>query len=297
MPASVANFGLSAPLLIDSHASSNAWQEGATFADAAAVAAAADRLGYHHLSCGEHIGVPSSEAARRGVRYYDPLATFGYFSAITTQIRFATAVLVLGYHHPLEIAKRYGTLDVVSGGRLILGVGVGSLKQEFDVLGLGGQEFTERGARGDDALRALRASLGKREPAYSGPYYDFSGLVVDPHAQQDRVPLWIGGRSQRSLRRAIMLGDGWLPFGLSLEQFGEMIGRARETEAWQTREHPLEIVLPTPGGIDPIGEPQKTVDFLNSLLDVGATKLTLSFHTRSSAHFIEQLECLAAMEI
>jgi len=295
MPASVAKFGLSAPLLVDSHASTNVWEEGSTFEDAAAVAAAADRLGYHHISCGEHVGVPGSEAARRGVRYYDPLATFGYYAAITSQIRFATAVLVLGYHHPLEIAKRYGTLDVVSGGRLILGVGVGSLKEEFDVLGLGGREFTERGARGDDALRALRASLGKREPAYSGPYYDFSGLVIEPHARQEHVPLWIGGRSQRSLRRAITLGDGWLPFGLTVDQFADMIARAKETEAWHERECPLDIVLPTPGRIDPIGEPDKTVDFLNGLLAIGASRLTLSFRTRSRQHFIEQLESLAAM--
>jgi len=297
MSIDTARFGLSAPLLVDSHASSNTWEEASTFDDAVAVAKAADRLGYHHISCGEHLGVPSSEAARRGVRYYDPLATFGYFSAVTSQIRFATAVLVLGYHHPLEIAKRYGTLDVVSGGRLILGLGVGSLKQEFDVLGLGGNEFTDRGARGDDALRALRASLGQRLPEYHGPYYDFSGLIVEPHAQQQHIPFWIGGRSARSLRRAVELGDAWLPFGLDVEQMGAMIARAKDTPAWEQREGPLDLVLPTPGRIDPLGEPQKTVDFLNSLFTSGATKLTLSFRTKSIEHFIEQLECLSTMDV
>ena len=102
----------------------------------------------------------------------DPLAFFGYLSAVTSRIRFATYVLVLAYSHPLEIAKRYGTLDLLSRGRLVLGMGVGSLKAEFDLLGLGGAEFDERGVRGDDALRALRASLGRHLPEYRGPYYN-----------------------------------------------------------------------------------------------------------------------------
>ena len=122
------------------------------------------------MTCSEHIGLPSSEAARRGTRYWDPLATFGYVSARTKQIRFATMTLVLGYHHPLAIVKRYGTLDHVSGGRVILGVGVGSLKEEFDLLGA---PFDDRGARGDDALRALRASLSSNEPTYDGEYYSY----------------------------------------------------------------------------------------------------------------------------
>ena len=91
----------------------------------------------------------------RGGRYYDPLATFGALGAHTATIRFAAHVLVLGYHHPLEIAKRYGTLDVVTGGRVIVGVGVGSLQEEFELLGA---PFDDRGARADDAMRALRAA-------------------------------------------------------------------------------------------------------------------------------------------
>src|SRR5579863_2043333 len=166
------------------------WHDEGTFKDIGAIVSAADRLGYDHVSCAEHIGVPMREGERRGLRYYDPLATFGYFSAITRNIRLTTAVLVLGYHHPLEIAKRYGTLDVVSGGRLVLGLGVGTLKEEFDLLGIGGPEFTERGVRADDALRALRACLGQRLPEYHGPYYDFEGLVIDPCAIQAHVPFW-----------------------------------------------------------------------------------------------------------
>ena len=130
------------------------WEETATLAQVVDVVQEAERLGYHHCTCSEHVVVPVDVAAERGGRYWDPLATFGYLAAVTTSIRLATHVLVLGYHHPLAIAKRYGTLDVVSDGRLILGVGVGSLEEEFDLLGA---PFPDRGARADDAMRALRA--------------------------------------------------------------------------------------------------------------------------------------------
>ena len=171
--------GIATPVVTNVAGSALEWEKDATIEDIGRVAETADRLGYHHMTCSEHIGLPSTETARRGARYWDPLATFGYASARTKQIRFATMTLVLGYHHPLAIVKRYGTLDHVSGGRVILGVGVGSLKEEFDLLGA---PFDDRGARGDDALRALRAALPSNEPAYDGEFYSFSGLTVDPCA-------------------------------------------------------------------------------------------------------------------
>ncbi len=230
--------GITTPVLTmlpDNHAG---WEVNGTIEDVAEVAKAADRLGYSHVSCSEHVIIPTDVGAVRGSRYWDPLATFGYLGAVTTRIRFVTNVLVLGYHHPLEIAKRYGTLDQVTGGRVILGLGVGSLKEEFDLLGV---PFEDRGARGDDSLRALRASLSTLRPEYDGPYYSYSDVVVDPCARQERVPLWIGGRTRRSLRRAVELGDGWLPFGLGADDMGAFIAKARETPAWAERTHPARF--------------------------------------------------------
>lgn len=289
--------GLAVPGLTLTGGTHCEWERDATVADFAAVVRAADRLGFSHLQCAEHVGIPAAEAPRRGARYYDPLATFGYFAAITSQIQFLTAVLVLGYHHPLEIAKRYGTLDVMSGGRLILGLGVGSLKEEFDVLGLGGAEFTERGARGDDALRALRASLGQREPEYHGSYYDFSGLIIDPCAPRQDVPLWIGGRTMRSLRRAIELGDGWMPFGLDYDQMEGFLAKGRELPAWHARAKPIELILRPPGLMDPIGAPDDAAASLKRIFATGATRADLHILSSSSAHFVEQLEALAQIDV
>ena len=296
MPLQTSKFGLSTPVLIKMPGAGG-WERDAVIEDVGAVARAADRLGYDHLTCSEHIGIPFEQESARGSRYYDPLSVFGYLSAITANIRFATYVLVLGYNHPLEIAKRYGTLDVVSGGRLVLGVGVGSLKPEFDVLGLGGEEFEQRGARGDDALRALRASLGRRVPEYHGPYYDFGGMIVDPCATRRDVSLWIGGRSARSLRRALELGDGWAPFGLSVDQLAAMIAKARDGASWHARKQPLEFVLRHEEALDPIGRPEMTAATLRRVFDAGATRINLSLSSRSPDHYIEQLEALARLEL
>jgi probable F420-dependent oxidoreductase len=297
MAIDISKFGINAPGLSLTPSVDGDWARNLSFGEIANIVRAADRLGYDHVACAEHIGVPSGEAQRRGVRYFDPLATFGYFSAITTNIRFTTAVLVLGYHHPLEIAKRYGTLDVVSRGRLVLGLGVGTLKEEFDLLGLGGDEFTERGARADDALRALRSSLGRSSPEYHGRYYDFGGLTIEPCAVQEHVPLWIGGRTPRSLRRAVELGDGWMPFGLSSEQMGEMISTAKETAAWHDRERPLEMILPPLVRIDPVAQPDQAASTIRDLFLAGATKATLGFSASSTAHYMEQLEGLIALDV
>ncbi len=226
------------------------WEETASLADVVDVVQEAERLGYHHVTCSEHVAIPTAVAEVRGGRYWDPLATFGYLAALTSTIRLATHVLVLGYHHPLEIAKRYGTLDVVSDGRLILGVGVGSLEEEFDLLGV---PFADRGARADDAMRALRAALSEREPEYHGEVFDFSGMLVDPCAVQAHVPMWVGGRTARSLRRAVELGDGWAPFGLRTGEIAAMLARARDTEAWTARRTPIEIVLQNERPLDPLG--------------------------------------------
>jgi probable F420-dependent oxidoreductase len=268
------------------------WEEDADISDVVTVAIEAERLGYHHVTCSEHVAVPRDVAEVRGATYWDPLATFGYLAARTETIRFATHVLVLGYHHPLEIAKRYGTLDRITDGRLVLGVGVGSLQEEFELLGA---EFDGRGDRADDALRALRASLSELEPSYHGSHYDYEGFVVDPPALQPRVPIWIGGRTARSLRRAVELADGWAPFGLSRSELTDAIARARDTAAYAAREHPLEVVLQNERPFDPSAEPAAVGDAVGRLADAGATVLNARFVHHSREHYLEQLGALVGL--
>jgi len=264
------------------------WERDAGIEEVARIVVEAERLGYHHVTCSEHVAIPEAVAATRGATYWDPLATFGYLAARTTTIRFATFVLVLGYHHPLEIVKRYGTLDHISGGRLILGVGVGSLVEEFELLDA---SFEDRGARADDALRAIRASWGREIPEHHGPHFEYAGLVVDPVAPSPDVPIWIGGRTARSLRRAVELGDGWVPFGLSNDTVTALLERARATEAWATRRTPLDVGL-QPGALDPTAEPGAASDAIDELRAAGATTLNLRFVHHSVEHYCEQLAAM-----
>ena len=276
-------------LLPGGHAS---WEVDAGIEEVATVARTAEALGYYHLTCSEHVVIPVDVAPARGSRYWDPLATFGYLAAGTSRIRLATNVLVLGYHHPLEIAKRYGTLDQVCGGRLVLGLGVGSLEEEFALLGA---PFADRGARADDAIRALRSSLSTTHPAYRGEYFSYTGLVMDPCARQASVPVWIGGRTARSLRRAVELGDGWVPFAVRAADVATLLERARRTPAWEARSTPLEVVLQNGRPLDPLGDPTGTRTVIGKLTSAGATGLQLGFVHHSLDHYLEQLEALAEL--
>ena len=261
------------------------WEKDGTIEDIGRVAETADRLGYHHLTCSEHIGMPATEAGRRGARYWDPLATLGYVAARTTQIRLATMTLVLGYHHPLAIVKRYGTLDHVSNGRVILGVGVGTLKEEFDLLGA---PLDDRGDRADDALRALRVALASNELVYAGKYYSFCGLTVDPCALQPHMPIWIGGRTRRSLRRALTLADGWCPFNVPIATAGEWL-RARELPPG------FEVVLPADQPLDPVKDPEATRETLATMAAAGTTTVSARFVHHSLEHYLEQIHALAEL--
>ncbi len=278
--------GLITPIVTRHPANDAAWTEDAGPAELSRIAVAADRLGFHHLTCSEHVAIPVAAAPVRGARYYDPLATFGFLAAQTSRIRFVTHVLVLGYHHPLEIAKRYGTLDRIAGGRLILGVGVGTLAEEFALLGAG---FDGRGARYEDALRALRASFGRRDTAYAGTHYRWEGMLVDPCGVQPDIPIWLGGRTRRSLRRALEFADGWDPFGLTLDQLAALVPAVRGRTSF-------DLVLPFDRLLDPTdaAERRELVDRAARYRRLGATILNLRTRHRSLAHYLEQLESLAA---
>lgn len=271
--------GLVLPVVVQHPSARAEWERDAGIDEVARIGAAADRLGYHHIACSEHVAVPQEIAVERGGTYWDPLSTLGFVAAHTSRIRLATQVLVLGYHHPLEIAKRYGTLDRISGGRIVLGLGVGSLREEFDLLGA---PFEDRGARADDAIRALRSSLSEHLPSYSGTFYSYDGFVVEPHATQARVPLWIGGRTRRSLRRAAEFGDGWVPFGLSVDELRTMLDAADLPSGF-------DLVLNSGRRLDPLGDRDATLRSIARVSEAGATILGISLVSTDAEHYCDQL--------
>ncbi|MBI3742786.1 MAG: LLM class F420-dependent oxidoreductase [Chloroflexi bacterium] len=286
-------FGIVTPITTLLPRKRPSWEADGGPAEIRKIAIAADRLGYDYMTCSEHVGIPVPVAAIRGSRYYDPLATFGYCAALTERIRFLTHVIVLGYHHPLAVAKRYGTLDKMSGGRLMLGIGVGSLREEFELLGA---EFERRAELYTDGLAALRAALGKREPAYHGPHYNFEGFVIDPCAVQQHVPIWLGGRTLLSLKRALRQADGWDPFGLNLEQVTAMVQQARKSPEWSKRAQPFDIALAHEAFYDITDRDQlaKFTDDIGKYQAVGATAINVGFKSRTVDHYLEQLDLFAS---
>jgi probable F420-dependent oxidoreductase len=274
--------GLSTPVVMQLPGVSSEWEKDAEIADLVRIAHTADELGFDHLTCAEHIAVPVDESGQRGLTYWDPLSTLGFLAAHTSRILLTTSVVVLGYHHPLDIAKRFGTLDKLSGGRLVLGVGVGSLAEEFELLGA---TFDGRGERADDAIRALRASLSTTRPVYQGSHYQFDGFAVQPCAVQPRVPIWVGGRTLRSLRRAVGLADGWIPFGLTTAEIEAMLAGIDAPPGF-------EVVLSTGRAVDPVADRDRTVKRLRALRDAGATSVTASVIADSPDHYCGQLAAL-----
>lgn len=279
--------GINTPVLTRHPGMHSPWERAAGIEDVARIATAADLLGFDHLTCGEHVAVPADFAADRGDIFWDPLATFGYLAARTQQIRLTTMVLVLGHHHPLEIAKRYGTLDRVSGGRLILGVGVGCVEQEFALLGA---HFGDRGSRADDTIAAVRSAWGVPTAEYHGIYHDFADFVVQPTAAQVHVPMWVGGRTQRSLRRAITHCEGWAPLGLELDEVERMLGSIELPSQF-------DVVIPTSAPLDPIEDPNGVEKHLLRLQQAGATAVTARLAATSAGHYCQQLEALAGISM
>ncbi|MBV8980301.1 MAG: LLM class flavin-dependent oxidoreductase, partial [Acidimicrobiia bacterium] len=117
-------------------------------------------------------------------------------------------------------------------------------------------------------------------------------FVVDPWAVQERMPIWIGGKTARSLRRAVELADGWVPFALTGDQIRDMLANARQTDAWQQRAQDIEVVLPPPRAVDPLGDPDGARKALDELADLGTTIANLTFRTKSPQHYCEQLAAM-----
>ena len=268
--------GISTPIVTSVPEMAAPWEAAAGPDELAAIIGLADELGFDHVTCSEHVGVPDTEVGRRGATYWDPLATLAFAAAHSRRLRLVTSVLVLPYHHPLAVAKRYGTLDRLSGGRVVLGVGVGSLEEEFELLGA---PWADRGAVTDERLRVLREAWGR-------PSYD--GWTISPTSDRPRVPIWVGGRTGRSLRRAVELGDGWMPFGLTTSQLADLLG---------TRDLPpgFDVVLATGRPLDPLGDADRARRALDRLRAVGATVVTCGLTSTDADHYGEQLHALATI--
>ena len=189
---------------------------------AAQVATLAERLGYDSLWAGEHVVVPSPRVAPSPLEpdepILDPLVALSHLAAHTERILLGTGVIILPQRNPLVLAKQIASLDVLSRGRLIVGLGVGYLEPEMTAIGV---PMAARGARADEYLGAMRSLWEDDAPAYDGDHVRFEGVDAHPRPVQRPLPVVVGGHTSAAHRRAARHADGWYGFLIGLRAMAE----------------------------------------------------------------------------
>ena len=175
----------------------------------------AEKVGFDALFVNDHVIVDDSPRSEPWRNVYDPLMALSYVAARTSRVMLGTSVLIMPYRNPIVTAKMFATLDQMSGGRAIAGVGAGWNEAEYNALGA---PFRQRGARTDEYLRIWQACWGPGPVSFEGRFFSFENMHVEPKPlQQPHPPVWIGGSSEASLRRAARFGAVWQPTPTALE--------------------------------------------------------------------------------
>lgn len=279
-------------------------EEFGSVAAVAELAAAAEAAGFAAVFTSDHPAPPVEWMARGGHHTIDPFVVLSVAAAATTTLRLHTNLFVPAYRHPLIGAKLAASLDAMSGGRLILGVGAGYVEAEFAAVGA---DFTDRNDRLDDAIRTMRAAwAGEPVP---GPLGEVVQLPVP--AQRPGPPIWIGGNSRRAMRRAVELGDGWNPMpsprraarmlrtpGIeTVEDLAARIAELRELAVTGGRREPLDVAF-MPAGLDMFNsapvDAVRVVDDMERLADAGVTWATVMLPGESRRELVREIDRFGA---
>jgi len=273
----------------------------------------AEQLGYDSVWVSDHVVVPDANVDRIGAGIFDPLVTLAVAAGATSRVRLGTTVLIVPYRNPVVTAKMLATIDVLSGGRVTVGVGVGWLREEFQALGA--PDFDRRGAVSDEYLRIFK-TLWTQDPAtFHGEFYRFDRIHCLPHpAQKPHPPIWIGGHSKAALRRVARLGDGWHPVGANpavplrpAELRAELDDLRRLVEAERRDFSTLTISYKAPiydasqgvdGGAErrPFsGSQQAIADDIGTFAGLGVSELIFDFRAESLSESLERMERFAPL--
>ena len=201
----------------------------------------AETLGYHLVMISDHVAITPDVQARYPAPFYDPFTTLGWIAALTRRVELGTTVIILPYRHPLETARMVANLDQLSGGRLILGIGAGWAKQEFDALGI---PFHQRGAITNDYLVAIKTAWSHDVASYEGRFVSFKDVHTAPRpVRAPHPPIWVGGASDAALRRAARYGDGWHPIRIRVDWLRDQ-GLPRLRQIAEAERKPTPAVCP-----------------------------------------------------
>lgn len=191
----------------------------ADISQAVELAVHAERLGFESIWANDHITTQRYVRAEFDdpPRYFDPLAYLAFVAARTTRLRLATCVLVMPFHHPVMVARQAATLDHLSGGRLVLGLGIGAYREEVEALAPG--RALHRGKYATEFMEALGRLFEERRSSFTGDYISFADIESYPKPVQDPLPILSGGNSEGARRRAATLAGGWLPACLTADEY------------------------------------------------------------------------------
>ncbi len=291
-------YGMQLPVQSQSTIYAEAWEAAAGPDDLVEIARTADRSGFAYVASCDHVAIPRRLAAAMSTVWYDPVATLAFLASVTERVRLLSHVAVVGLRHPLVTAKQYATLDHLSRGRLILGVGAGHVQEEFEALGV---DFERRGAVLDESIDALRSALGRDEfPEHHGKLYDFEGLGQRPRPTQAQVPVWVGGSSPAAVRRAAVKGDGWLPQGDPRDRLPDQIARLKRIREEAGITDPVAIGAITEplyvgepgwdvGRRTLSGRPEALAESLRAYRAMGVHQIQVRFRSRSRSELTDQM--------
>jgi probable F420-dependent oxidoreductase len=295
--------GLQLPVAAQSTIFAQPWERQAGVVELTRVAKTCDRAGFFYVAVCDHVCVPRAQAAAMSTIWYDAVATLGFLAAATKHVRLLSYVYIPAYRHPLQTAKAFLTLDALSGGRVILGVGAGHLQGEFETLRV---PFEGRGKRLDETVDAVVAAFLEEYPQHDGAVWSFRDVGLRPRpVQQPRPPVWIGGNTPAALKRAAIRGDGWLPQGTFRDQLPGQIATIREQRRKARGDEPIEIganspwlYLGKPGfDVGPgtlTGSADAVVASLLELKALGVSHCGARFRSRSCDELCDQIEAFAA---
>jgi probable F420-dependent oxidoreductase len=279
-------FGTSLPAVQQIPSRVQPWEKRVGGAEVLEAARTAERAGFAWVSCSDHVAVPVSRADTMGATWYDAGSTLAFVAGATTRIELLSHVLVLPYRHPLLVAKQWGTLDHLSGGRVILGVGSGHLKPEFKVLGA---DFERRGKVSDEYLAAIVAAWEGEVAHFEGSSVAFRDVMVSPRvARQPRPPIWVGGNSPAAVRRAARLGDGWIPWQLAPEEFARAAQEVRARRSTAGKSGAFELVAPL--AVPPEAGAAALITAAAEWTAAGATSFHVGVGARSLEEYLARLE-------
>ena len=291
-------WGMQLPVQAQSSVFAAPWELAAGPEDLLAVARACDRNGFFYVAVCDHVCVPRDRADAMRTTWYDTVATLGWLAASTSRVRLLSHVFVLAYRHPLVSAKSFATLDALSGGRVILGVGAGHLEAEFAALGV---DFRRRGRLLDEAIETVRAAFLDEFLTRDGQGWTARDVGVRPRpVQRPRPPIWVGGSTPAALRRAAERGDGWLPQGTPRSEIPAAIETIRAHRRTTIGDRPIEIGTISEWmyvGRPPFevpantrsGSPEELADHLRALKPLGVNHCGVRFRARSREELVDQI--------